>query len=292
MVRRKDDERRIPASRFLQKPNQSSKFRIDPAHQSVVNRLQPPEPLLVVGRSINLAGKLMREPRMLTGFIFRRGQAREARHLRGIVHRVVRLGRDERRMRPQERQVRDERTARALDVVDRFADQERGVVEFRGIPERLRMRRAVFVVGTIGAIAVGEANVRRHLETVSLEPIGPRRRRADHQAHRPDAGQRAFVTLEPRIIGVERARILAGVGVAEQHGIVAERRGLFGPVGVARIERRAVGAGPMILQVHPGVNRRAARTAWRGVGVVTAEEHAVGRERVEIRRAHTRMAER
>src|ERR1700722_15361762 len=105
--------------------------------------------------------------------------------------------------------MRDERPVRAFDVVDRFADDERGVVEFRRILERLWIRRAVFVVRAGLAIAVCEANIRGHLETVSLERIGPRRRRAYHQAYRADAGQRTFVTLEPRIVGVESARILA-----------------------------------------------------------------------------------
>src|SRR5208282_294806 len=130
----------------------------------------------------------MSEPRMLTRLIFRRGQAREARHIRGIVHRVVGLGRDERRMRPEQRQMRDERTARALDVVDRLADEECSVVKFRWVLERLGMRRAVFIVRAGLAIAVGEANVRRNLETASLEPIGPRLRGANHQAYGPDAG--------------------------------------------------------------------------------------------------------
>src|SRR5579862_8729978 len=233
----------------------------------------------------------MRQPWMLTGFLFGRGQARETRHGRRIVHRVVRLGRDERRMRPQQRQMRDEWTACALDVVDGFAHEERGVVEFRRILERLWIRRAVFVVGTGIAIAVREANVSRHLETASIEPIGPWRRSADHQTYGADAGQRTFVTLEPRIVGVETARILARVGVAEQNRIVAVRRRFPGPIGVARIERSAVGPRAMILQIHPGVERRATRTAWRGVGEVTPEENAVGGERVEIRRANDRMIE-
>ncbi len=195
-------------------------------------------------------------------------------------------------MRPQQRQVRDERTARTLDVVDRFADEERGVVEFRGILERPGMCGTVFVVRTGFTIAVRQANFRRHLETVSFEPISPRLGDISHQADRPDAGQRTFVSLQPGIVGRESARILARVGISKQHGIVAVRCGLFGPVGMARIERSAVGATTMILQIHPGVERRAARTARDGVGVVTPEEHAFGRERVEIRRANTRMIER
>ena len=190
VIRSEDDERRVPAPRFLQESNQPSDLGVNPAHQSVVNRLQPPQSLLIVGRAKDSARQLMREPRMLAGFIFGRGQTREARHLRGIVHRVVRLGRDERRMRPQQREVRDERPLALLDVVDRLADQERGVVELRRILERLGMRRAVFVVGTVGAIAIGEADVRRHLETLGLQPIGPRRRRAviRHTGRMPGSG--------------------------------------------------------------------------------------------------------
>src|SRR5260370_35183981 len=95
---------------------------------------------------------------MLMRVVFRRGEARESRHLRGIVHRVVRLGRDERWMWPQNRQVRDERTVRALDVVDRLADNERGVVEFRPLLERFGIRRAVFVIRTGLAVAVAQPN--------------------------------------------------------------------------------------------------------------------------------------
>ncbi len=68
--------------------------------------------------------------------------------------------------------------------------------------------------------------------------------------------------------------------------------GFLGPVGVTRVERGAVGARAMILKIHPGVKRRAAGTARDGVGEVTTEEHALGCERVEIRRTNYRMIER
>jgi hypothetical protein len=48
----------------------------------------------------------------------------------------------------------------------------------------------------------------------------------------------------------------------------------------------------MILKIHTGMQRRAAGTARNRVGEVTAEEHAFGRERVEIWRANYRMIER
>src|SRR5277367_1151943 len=114
VIRSKDDESRVPAPGLLQKPNEPSNLRVNPAHESVVNRLQPPESLLIVGRPEEPARQLMREPRMLPRFIFRRSETRELRHLRGIVHRIVRLGRDKRWMRSKQRQVRDERPRRAL----------------------------------------------------------------------------------------------------------------------------------------------------------------------------------
>src|SRR5277367_66892 len=102
VIRSKDDESRVPAPRLLQKSNEPSNLRVNPAHESVVNRLQPPESLLIVGRPEHTSRQLMREPRMLTRFIFGRRETRESRHLRGIVHRIVGLGRDKRWMRPEQ----------------------------------------------------------------------------------------------------------------------------------------------------------------------------------------------
>src|SRR5271163_4479716 len=125
MIRSDDDERRIPAPGLLQKPNQSANFRVNTADESVVNGLQPSKSLVVVWSLEDSALKLMREPWMLTCLVLRRGPARETRHERGIVHRVVGRGCDPRRMRAEQRQVRDEGAARAADVIDRLVDQKR-----------------------------------------------------------------------------------------------------------------------------------------------------------------------
>src|SRR5580658_7897825 len=103
------------------------------------------------------------------------------------------------------------------------------------------MRGTVFVIRTLAAMAIGENDVRGYLETARLQPIGPRRRRPRQQAYGPDAGQRTLVRFEPRIARREPARIEARIGVAEQHRIVSVRSHLLRPVGVARVERSAIG---------------------------------------------------
>src|ERR1700733_13132174 len=102
VIRSKYNERRVPAPRFLEKSNEPSNLRVNPAHESVVNRLQPPKSLLIVGRPENPTRQLMRKPRMLPRFIFGRHETRQPRHLRGIVHRIVRFRRDERWMWPEQ----------------------------------------------------------------------------------------------------------------------------------------------------------------------------------------------
>src|SRR5208282_3473839 len=96
--------------------------------------------LIVVGRAEKLAAQLMRQPWMLRRLFLGGCLAPEARDGGRIVHPVIWLGRNERRMRPQKREMRDEGSLRRAKVIDHVVDQKGGIVELRRIQERFRMR--------------------------------------------------------------------------------------------------------------------------------------------------------
>jgi len=105
-----------------------------------------------------------------------------------------------------------------------------------------------------------------------------------------EARQHVFVAAQPRIPGRKLARIERDVGVAEQGRFVAGRARRKRDVAMARIERRAVAADAVVHLVEAGVEAGAGRRAGCCPAIVTAEEHALGRERVRIWRPHDRMA--
>ena len=101
----------------------------------------------------------------------------------------------------------------------------------------------------------------------------------------PLPGLEAQVVGAGGVTGIERL-----IGVAEQGGRVARPPRRLGHVVQAPVQRRAVGHHPVIELVGPGVEAGSARTAGRGLAVVTREPHAVAGQPIEVRRLHDRMA--
>ncbi len=89
-----------------------------------------------------------------------------------------------------------------------------------------------------------------------------------------------------------RSRVDAGVGVAEQHRVVAGLAGQQGHVGEAGVEGRAVVDRPVVVQVGAGVEAGPRRAARGGVGPVVGEQGAPGGQAVEGGGGEHRVAQR
>ena len=144
---------------------------------------------------------------MLARFLFGRLQPRKAGNGHRIVHRIVRFGSDEGRMRPEDGKMRDERSTRASEIVDAAIDQKIGIVVFLAIDERLRYWRAVFVIRTFSAKAIGTRNRFGDLVAFRLQEVSPRVRRLSHEDQGTNARQRPFISSKPRVVVVQLARI-------------------------------------------------------------------------------------
>ena len=138
-------------------------------------------------------------------------------HRRGIEHRVVRRGREERRVRPQVRDVREPRLAGRRAVVDEVEEpvgEEHGLAVL-GVVLRAPPR-------ALGRLVDEEPPVVGHVDAGGAHPVEPRAGVAlGEVADRIEAGQHAFVGAEPRVVGRDGAGIDARVGVAEERGLVA-----------------------------------------------------------------------
>src|SRR6185437_13842463 len=110
---------------------------------------------LFVGAGPEVAARqLMRQPGMLGRLVVRRREAREAGNGGRIVQGIVAFGRNERRMRPQDRQMCNEWALRTCDVVDAAVNEEVRIVVRGRVGERLRNWRAIFIVGTWSAMGI------------------------------------------------------------------------------------------------------------------------------------------
>ncbi len=98
-----DDQRIVPASGLFQKVEETAQRRINLAHQTVVDGLEPAHFLVVAARPILAPRELIGEPGMLGRLVLRRAQARKAGHGHRVVHGIVWFRGDERRMRTQNR---------------------------------------------------------------------------------------------------------------------------------------------------------------------------------------------
>ena len=209
-------------------------------------------------------------------------------HRRGIEHRVVGRGREERRVRAQVRHVREPRLARRRPVVDE-------VEQAIGEEHRLACASRRTACATACRRPVGR-------RTCASRRARPRRRRASSRATACGSPSGSVAprdrSREGRLrsvrsrgsSGADGPGVDARVGVAEERRLVAQLPGDEGDVGVAGVERRAVEHRPVVHQVHAGVERRPARAARRGLGEMAAERDAAGRESIEVRGAHDRVA--
>lgn len=87
------------------------------------------------------------------------------------------------------------------------------------------------------------------------------------------------------------ARVGAEIGKAEKGGIVAGLAHLTRDIGMTVIQRRPVRHRAMIMQIESRVETGARRPTGCRLRVVAAKQGAFGRQRVQIRRVHDRMAE-
>ena len=183
------------------------------------------------------------------------------------------------------------RIALARDVVQRGIGEEGGVAVLGPVARRR-------VVGTeaAGRRVAAEGPVHfvgrlGHRVALGRQVVGPGGRLGRHPEQRREAGQQPLVTLaRHRRIATVGPRVEAGVRIADQGRVVARRPGLAGNVGETGVERRAVAHRAVVHHVHAGEQRGAARAARRALGEVIGEQHAIGRQGVEVRRAHHRMA--
>ena len=144
-------------------------------------------------------------------------------------------------------------SARRSSQVRNEIGEERGLAVRGGVGGRL---------GERAAKQLGEA---RPAAAAALEVIEPGGVVLGQVEADLEARVDALIGQQARVARRQRARVVAHVGVAEQHRTVARLARQGGEVAVARIERRAVGHRAMVQRVHAGVQaraRRAAGLAW------------------------------
>ncbi len=136
--------------------------------------------------------------------------------------------------------------------------------------------------------------VGRDIEPLPSEPPPPRRapllpRVFDHGA---ESGQHALVAEQPRVAGRHGTRIDRGVGVPEQHRVVAHRTSQERHVREPGVQRRAIEYRPIAVLVRARVEAGSRRSARRRVGPVVCEQDAPAGQRVQGGSLEDRMAER
>ena len=213
-------------------------------------------------------------------------------HVGRIVHRVVGLGRDHRRMRAQEHAMHEPvLVAPHRQVAQDRVRHEGGLALLGG---EHRRREGVAAVGRLletGPRLVDVVAALRQVVAARLQVRDPHRHVLGQRHADGEARQEAFVGLERRIVRIARARIDAGVGIAEQGRIEPGLARLARHVGEAVVERRAVAPRPVVHQIEPGMQAGARRAARRADRVVPLEQHAIGGEGIEMGRLHQRMAD-
>ena len=226
-------------------------------------------------------------------FVVGRAVAHRFRQRIYRVTAVVRGGDHPWRMGRAQRQMGEPTWTRALlrsvDPIHCALREKVGVGMCRGINGGPRYARCIVLSH---AHAVGRAMIVRHAVAERLQPVSPRPAVGCHVNDRCNTWQQAFIRGQARIIIRQIARIGGGVGIAEQCRIVARPARLNGPVGEPCIQRRAIGAGAVIVQIHAGVQTRAGWSAGHGVGVMAREQRSRRGQRIERRCAHHRMIER
>ena len=151
-----------------------------------------------------------------------------------------------------------------------------------------RPRRAVPVgAGEPRDRAVEVVGVGRHLDPLGGQPPAPLAAAGLQGIVDARRGSRAAPPRSERSRGSsarEGARVEAGVGVPEQHRVVAGLAGQQRDVGEAGVERGAVVDRPVVVQVGPRVEAGPRRPARRGVRPVVGEQRALAASRSSVGR--------
>jgi hypothetical protein len=287
VIRREHDERAVGLPRLVEHREDAAELVVDLGHHPVVGRLELALLLRIVRRRHERVTDHQPEQRVLRAFLGARRRPHRVRHRRGVEHRVVRRGREERWVRTEIREVREPRCVRrggaVVDEVEHPVGEE----------DRLRVLRVVLraPARARGGFVDVRAPLAGQVDPLGAQPVEPTGGVALGQvAHRVEAGQHTFVRAEPRVVGGDRARVDAAVGVSEQGGLVAQIARDERDVRVACVERRAVEHRPVVHQVHARVERRPARPARRGLREMPPERDAARGEPVEVRGPDHRVA--
>ena len=236
VVAREDHERAAGLAGVIEPIQDPRDLVVDLGDHPVVGRLQLALFPVVVRRFEERMVDHHREQRMLLAFGCARVGPHRRRHRRGVVHRVVGRGREERGMRPQVGDVREPAAAGR-------GPGRRPLDEPVGQERRLRVFGLVLRApsGTRRGLIDESAPLLGNVHAVGPHPGEPRVGLALREmAHRVETRQHALVLVEPRVVGRAGARVDARVGVAEQRGLVAGAAAGERDVVVARVERGPV----------------------------------------------------
>ncbi len=130
-----------------------------------------------------------------------------------------------------------------------------------------------------------------HVEALGAQPLEPLERLAlGEVAHGIEPGEHPLVARQSGVARGDRPGIDAGVGVAEERGLVAQPAADERDVVVAGVEWRPVEHRPVVHQVQAGVEAGPARPARRRLGEMAPERDPAGGQAVEVRRAHDGMS--
>ena len=189
VIAREDDERVVRLPGLVEPIEQASDVVVDLGEHPVVRRLQLALLLRIVGRLQERMVDHHAEQRMLRALVGPRRRAHRRRNRRRIEHRVVRRGREERRMRPQERQVREPRVPVAPSAhVDELLGEERG----------LRMLRVVLRAPrrALGRTVDERAPLVGHVDALLAHPCRATRAARPRAGGTPDRSRAARLRSE------------------------------------------------------------------------------------------------
>ncbi len=290
-----DHHRRCRQAGLVEVLEERSQAVVDFALGPVVGRPQLPPFPLVGGRAH--AGDLHRDrtQRVDGGLVLPARAAGEFSDRVGRIEVVVADRVAARWMGTDERGVHEERgVAVVLEPVHDLAADEGGLRQF-GREAGRRPGRAVRVgSGKPLERLVELMRVRGHVDAAGRQPATPGRTPLLPRVHDEgaEAGEDALVGEQPGVIRGHGARVDRGVGVPEEHGVIAELPCHQRDVGESGVERCAVQDGAVPMEIRARVEAGARRSAGRGIGPVVGEEDTACRQGVQGRRLEHGMVER
>ena len=170
------DQRAVPSANGFQMGKEPPELIVDLAHEAVIDGLEPAQFLVVAGGEKEFSGELIGEPRMDLAFLIRARQALRRGNVLRIVERIIGLGGEPRRMRPQKRQVQRPGMPRARGVGYGRVDGEGRVVMLLGDNERLWNRRPMFIVRPVRTHPQRHRQVFGEVIAMAQQMIRPRTR--------------------------------------------------------------------------------------------------------------------